>query len=101
MSQPSMSLVDILTPPRNNWLRQLARRKSDLPAGVRVVRFSNGDDEDIDTLEASTAIPARQDRPSVAAQTAQTAQAGLLTKSSASASAKRMPSTAAESMPPA
>lgn len=66
MSQPSMSLVDILTPPRNNWLRQLARRKSNLPAGVRVVRFSNGDDEDIDSPEAITATPVRQDQIPVA-----------------------------------
>lgn len=71
MSQPSMSLVDILTPPRNNWLRQLARRKSDLPAGVRVVRFSDYEDG-TEVVEAS-----------------------------ATASASRMPSTAAESIPPA
>jgi hypothetical protein len=61
MSQHSMSLVDILTPPRNNWLRQLARRKSDLPAGVRVVRFSDYDD-DTEVAEASTAATAQ--RPS-------------------------------------
>jgi hypothetical protein len=62
MSQRSMSLVDILTPPRNNWLRQLARRKSDLPAGVRVVRFSDYDDDDPDVVEAAAAAPARQDQ---------------------------------------
>ena len=61
MSQPSMSLVDILKPPRNNWLRQLARRKSDLPAGVRVVRFSNVDDDDPEVADAAVAVPVRQD----------------------------------------
>lgn len=66
MTQPSMSLVDILTPPRNNWLRQLARRKSDLPAGVRVVRFSNVDDDDLDNPEAIASVPARQDHAPVA-----------------------------------
>lgn len=60
MSQPSMSLVDILTPPRNNWLRQLARRKSDLPAGVRVVRFSDYDDEDPELGEATVAVTAQR-----------------------------------------
>ena len=66
MSQRSMSLVDILKPPRNNWLRQLARRKSDLPAGVRVVRFSDYDD-DPEVAEAAAAAPARQDRTVAAA----------------------------------
>jgi hypothetical protein len=93
MSQRSMSLVDILTPPRNNWLRQLARRKSDLPAGVRVVRFSDYDDEP-EVVEATTSAPTRQDH-------AIKAQAAVPTRSSATASAKRMPSTAAESIPPA
>lgn len=65
MSQRSMSLVDILTPPRNNWLRQLARRKSDLPAGVRVVRFSDYDD-DTEVVEATASAPARQDPVPVA-----------------------------------
>ncbi|HZV53679.1 MAG TPA: hypothetical protein VFF82_01965 [Rhodocyclaceae bacterium] len=62
MTHYSMSLVDILTPPRNKWLTQLARRKSNLPAGVRVVRFSTLDDDDLDSPEAITPAPARQDR---------------------------------------
>jgi hypothetical protein len=66
MSQRNMSLVDILTPPRNNWLRQLARRKSDLPAGVRVVRFSDYDDDDPEVVEATACAPARQDHVPVA-----------------------------------
>ncbi len=66
MSQRSMSLVDILTPPRNNWLRQLARRKSDLPAGVRVVRFSDYYDDDPEVVEATTSAPSRRDQVPVA-----------------------------------
>ncbi|HTY03393.1 MAG TPA: hypothetical protein VMC81_06660 [Rhodocyclaceae bacterium] len=62
MSHHSMSLVDILSPPRNNWLRQLSRKKSNLPAGVRVVRFGNVDDDDLDGTEVATSVPARQDR---------------------------------------
>ncbi len=94
MSHRSMSLVDILSPPRNNWLRQLARRKSDLPACVRVVRFSDYDD-DTEVMEAPVAAPARQGHAK------REAQAVSRTKSSATASARRMPSTAAESIPPA
>jgi hypothetical protein len=94
MSHRNMSLVDILSPPRNNWLKQLARRKSDLPAGVRVVRFSDYDDG-TEVLEAPGSASARQNHAP------RETQAGLRTKSSATASAKRMPSTAAESIPPA
>lgn len=67
MSSTSMSLVDILNPPRNNWLRQLARKKSNLPAGVRVVRFSDFDDDDLDAPESVAAAPTRQDRAAVTA----------------------------------
>jgi len=95
MTQRSTSLVDILQPPRNNWLRQLARRKSNLPAGVRVVRFSDHEDDDPEVAEAVAAPPARQD------QVPANAQAGSPTMASATASARRMPSTAAESIPPA
>jgi hypothetical protein len=67
MTQRNMSLVDILSPPRNKWLRQLARRKSDLPVGVRVVRFSNNvDDDDLDGPETIASVPARQDQAPVA-----------------------------------
>lgn len=62
MNSRSMSLVDILHPPRNNWLRNLSRRKSNLPAGVRVVRFSDYEDDDPEVAEAVTAVPARQDQ---------------------------------------
>jgi hypothetical protein len=45
MTSQSMSLMDILTPPGNPWLADIARRKTDLPAGVRIVRFSESDDD--------------------------------------------------------
>ena len=43
MSKNGMSLYDILNPPVNQWLQGLAKRKSDLPLGVRIVRFSEDD----------------------------------------------------------
>jgi hypothetical protein len=45
MTQRAMSLMDVLAPPGNDWLRELSRRKSDLPAGVHIVRFNDADDE--------------------------------------------------------
>ena len=45
MTDRTMSLMDVLAPPGNDWLRELCRRKSDLPAGVRIVRFSEADDD--------------------------------------------------------
>jgi len=47
MDQHTISLIDILTPPANRWLKGLSRRKENLPVGVRVVRFSDGDDDDV------------------------------------------------------
>ncbi len=46
MNQHTISLIDVITPPENRWLKELSRRKADLPIGVRVVRFSDGDDDD-------------------------------------------------------
>ena len=44
--QDALSLVDVLTPPDNQWLKKLSWSKANLPAGIRVVRFSDaGDDE--------------------------------------------------------
>jgi hypothetical protein len=37
--------MDVLAPPGNDWLKEISRRRSDLPAGVHVVRFSDADDE--------------------------------------------------------
>jgi hypothetical protein len=45
MTRHAMSLMDVLAPPGNDWLKDLSRRKTDLPAGVKIVRFSDGDDE--------------------------------------------------------
>lgn len=45
VTQQTVSLIDVLTPPGNRWLTDLSRRKTDLPAGVRIVRFSAGDDD--------------------------------------------------------
>ena len=44
MTQHRISLIDVLAPPANRWLKELSRRQANLPAGVRVVRFSDGDD---------------------------------------------------------
>ncbi len=45
MTKSSMSLIDVLEPPVNLWLRKLGRRSAELPVGVRVVRFSEADDD--------------------------------------------------------
>ena len=47
MTQHTISLIDVLTPPANRWLKALSRRKADLPVGVRVVRFSDADDDGV------------------------------------------------------
>ena len=60
MAQQNMSLIDVLRPPINRWLVELARSKSALPAGVRVVRFGNGDDEELDPPEAGSSRKPRQ-----------------------------------------
>lgn len=56
MTQHTMSLLDVLMPPVNQWLNEISRRKAKLPAGVRVVRFGDGDEDFIDTPEES-AVP--------------------------------------------
>jgi hypothetical protein len=48
MNQRVVSLMDVLAPPGNDWLKEISRRRSDLPAGVHVVRFSDADDEPAD-----------------------------------------------------
>jgi len=45
MTQPAASLMDVLAPPENHWLKELFRRKAELPAGVSVVRFSGAEDD--------------------------------------------------------
>lgn len=61
MNQNSISLIDVLTPPVNQWLKELSRRKANLPSGVRVVRFSESDDDGLDSSD-SPAAPARPSR---------------------------------------
>ena len=60
MTDRTMSLMDVLAPPGNDWLRELSRRKSDLPAGVRVVRFSEADDDLGEDGEATGGTPRRR-----------------------------------------
>ena len=36
MNQRVVSLMDVLAPPGNDWLKEISRRRSDLPAGVHV-----------------------------------------------------------------
>ena len=59
MTRRSMSLMDVLAPPGNKWLNELARRKTDLPPGVHIVRFGDGDDESA-TDEESAGTKARR-----------------------------------------
>jgi hypothetical protein len=53
MTQRAMSLMDVLAPPGNDWLKELSRRKTDLPACVHIVRFGDGDDELADDGEVA------------------------------------------------
>ena len=54
MKPVSPSLMDVLAPPLNPWLHKiLSGRPSDLPDGVRQVRFEGPeDDTDLDDLPA-------------------------------------------------
>lgn len=45
MTRRAMSLMDVLAPPGNDWLKELSRRRSDLPKGVHIVRFGDGDED--------------------------------------------------------
>jgi len=56
MNQRALSLTEILHPPANQWLTQLARCKAGLPAGVRVVRFSDKDDEEFDAPKGTPSV---------------------------------------------
>lgn len=48
MTRQTTSLIEILEPPENRWLKDLSKRKASLPHGVRVVRFS---DEELEIQE--------------------------------------------------
>ncbi len=45
MSRRTMSLLDVLAPPGNDWLKEISRRRTNLPAGVHIVRFGDGDED--------------------------------------------------------
>jgi hypothetical protein len=47
MTQRAMSLMDVLAPPGNDWLKELSRRRSELPKGVHIVRFGEGDEDPV------------------------------------------------------
>ena len=48
--QTPTSLVEILDPPMNPWLKALFRQKNSLPEGVRVVRFNGEEGDEADDL---------------------------------------------------
>ena len=64
MNRQAISLIDVLMPPGNRWLMELSRRKSELPPGVRIVRFSDNDD---DTGESEDTAAAQGQRRKAAA----------------------------------
>lgn len=63
MTRRSMSLLDVLAPPTNRWLMEISRRRSDLPAGVTLVRFGEGDDELVAEEERLRASRRAQPQP--------------------------------------
>ncbi|MDP1612301.1 MAG: hypothetical protein Q8M11_14695 [Sulfuritalea sp.] len=60
MTHHAMSLMDVLVPPGNEWLKELSRRKTDLPAGVHIVRFGDSDDETAVDDESASAKTRRR-----------------------------------------
>lgn len=52
MTQRALSLMDVLAPPGNLWLKELSRRKADLPPGVQIVRFGDAEDEPAGDVES-------------------------------------------------
>jgi len=64
MTQFTMSLIDVLVPPENPWLKKLSKSKANLPAGVRVVRFTVDDDDRLDNYQEVIEASDRQ-RPLV------------------------------------
>ena len=47
MAKNRVRPIDVLSPPENPWLKEISLRKSGLPVGVRVVRFSDDDRDDL------------------------------------------------------
>ena len=58
MTRQTTSLIEILEPPENRWLKDLSKRKASLPLGVRVVRFSDEELEVQEGMAKSTNPPA-------------------------------------------
>ena len=65
MNRRTTSLMDVLAPPGNTWLREISRRRTDLPAGVHVVRFGGPEDDSFD--EAATPTSKSRSRKKAAA----------------------------------
>ena len=65
MTQRAMSLMDVLAPPGNDWLKELSRRRSELPKGVHIVRFGEGDEDP--TLEEDQGSSSKQRQTATAA----------------------------------
>lgn len=55
MNQRVVSLMDVIAPPGNDWLKEISRRRSELPACVHIVRFGENDEELADDGESSGA----------------------------------------------
>jgi hypothetical protein len=51
MPSIGLSLMDILDPPGNTWLRELGKGKAPLPGGVRLVRHVCGEEDTLDRNE--------------------------------------------------
>lgn len=52
MPNHSTSLIEILIPPGNPWLRHFVPGKTEMPKGVRVVRHAGSDEDTFDRNES-------------------------------------------------
>ncbi len=55
MNSPT-SLVDILVPPMNPWLKALVRQQNSLPEGVRVIRFNGEEGDDVEDVPVDRGV---------------------------------------------
>ncbi len=51
MPSTGISLMEILDPPGNPWLRDLTKCKTALPAGIRLLRHAGGEDDTFERNE--------------------------------------------------
>jgi hypothetical protein len=51
MPSISTSLIEILDPPGNPWLRQFVPGKTEMPKGVRIVRHAGSNEDTFDRNE--------------------------------------------------